>query len=129
MVDASDARKCDDASIARRFDTARDRCVTVERHVGTVLIVVARMRSDQPQQVAFTEHDDVVEHFAPKRAHPPFRASIQVCRRLRMKRRVQHDVFGLPTRFTRRRVASSRWSSTDATGARTASTSPALTGS
>ena len=76
VVDASDARKCDDASIARRFDTARDRGVTVQRHVGTVLVVVARMRSDQPQQVAFTEHGDMVKHLAATCPHKPLRASI-----------------------------------------------------
>ena len=69
MVDATDARKRDDASADRQFDGTRDGRVAVERHVGTVLIVVTRMLSHQPQLVALAQHDDVVEHFAPKRAH------------------------------------------------------------
>ena len=52
MVKAGNPREGDDATGVRRFDSARERRVSVERHVRAVLVVVSSVRSNQSQQVA-----------------------------------------------------------------------------
>ena len=61
MIEPASPGKGHELSLAGRFQNARDRCVTVERHARAILAVVARVLFEQTQQVAFPEHDDVVE--------------------------------------------------------------------
>jgi hypothetical protein len=44
VVQAADARKCDDFACAWRLDGARDRRIAVERHLGSVLVVEVATR-------------------------------------------------------------------------------------
>ena len=60
-MEAADTRQGNDLTGARRLDRARDGCVTVERHVWPVLVVVGSMVAYQAKQVAFAEDDHVVE--------------------------------------------------------------------
>ncbi len=64
MVKACDTGQGNDGDTADRLDRARSRRVPVERHVRAVLVVVARVLSDQAKQVAFTEHDHVIQKLA-----------------------------------------------------------------
>jgi hypothetical protein len=51
MMHSGDARKSDDATSARQFNGAHDRGVAPERHVGSVLVAIRGMQSDQAQEV------------------------------------------------------------------------------
>ena len=64
MVKACDTGHGNDGATADRRGRARSRRVPVERHVRAVLVVVARVLSDQAEQVAFTEHDQVIQKLA-----------------------------------------------------------------
>jgi hypothetical protein len=64
VVEAADARKRDDRATARRLDGARDGRVAIERHVRSVLVVIGDVLADQPQQMALSKHDDVIEQLA-----------------------------------------------------------------
>ena len=65
MVKAGNPRESDDATGVRRFDSPRNRRVSVERHVRAVLIVVSSVRPNQSQQVALAEDNDMVEYLTP----------------------------------------------------------------
>jgi hypothetical protein len=76
MVKAGNPRECDDGTSVRQFDSPRDRRVSVERHVRAVLVVVSSVRSNQSQQVALAEDDDMVEYLTPERTDEPLRVSV-----------------------------------------------------
>jgi hypothetical protein len=88
VVKPSDSRKGDDTARTRRLDDARDRRITVEGHVGPILVVVSSVGSNQTAQMALPEYDDVVEELAPERANKPFgvavlpgdRGAVLICR-------------------------------------------------
>jgi hypothetical protein len=75
MVKARNPRDSDDATSVRQFDSPRDRRVSVERHVRAVLVVVSSVRSNQSQQVALAQDDDMVEYLTPERTDEPLRVS------------------------------------------------------
>jgi hypothetical protein len=52
MVKPGDAGQGDDATGARRLDHARNRWITVERHMRPVLVVVGGVRLYEAQQMA-----------------------------------------------------------------------------
>ncbi len=76
MVKTGNPRESDDATGVRRFDSPRDRRVSVERHVRAVLVVVSSVRSNQSQHVALAEDDHMVEHLTPERTDEPLRVSV-----------------------------------------------------
>jgi hypothetical protein len=57
MVKACDTGQGNDGATADRLDRARSRRVPVDRHVRAVLAVVARVLSDQAEEVAIDERD------------------------------------------------------------------------
>src|ERR1022692_2428629 len=76
MVQPGDSGKGDDVARTRRLDGARDRRITVERHMGAVLVVVARGGSNQSQQMALAEYDDMIEHLTPECADKSFGVAV-----------------------------------------------------
>jgi hypothetical protein len=64
VVEVSDSGKCDDFVCARRFDSARDRRIAVERHVRSVLVVIGDVLAHQPEQMALPTNNDVVAQLA-----------------------------------------------------------------
>jgi hypothetical protein len=76
VVEAADPRQRDDVARVRRFHGACDRRIAAERHMGSVLVVVADMLADQAEQMPLPEHDDVVEQFSAQRADPPLGESV-----------------------------------------------------
>jgi hypothetical protein len=75
-MQAADARKFDHSARGRWFDGARDGCISAERHMGSVLVVIGDVLADQAEQMPLAEHHDVVEQFAAQRAHPSFGESV-----------------------------------------------------
>jgi len=76
MVKPRDAGEGDDAARTRRLHGAGNRCVTVERHVRPVLVVVGGVRLYEAQQVALSEDDHVVQDLAPERADEALRVTV-----------------------------------------------------
>jgi hypothetical protein len=64
VVQPANARKCDDFACARWFHGARDRRIAVERHMGSVLVVVGHVLADQAEQMPLPKHDEVVEQLS-----------------------------------------------------------------
>jgi hypothetical protein len=64
VVEASYPGKCDDFAGARRFGSARDRRIAVERHVRSILVVVGDVLAHQPEQMALPKNNDVVQQLA-----------------------------------------------------------------
>jgi hypothetical protein len=105
MVKPGDAGEGDDATSARRLDGARNRRIAVERHVGTVLVVVGRVGSNQSQQVALAEYDDMVEHLATEGADEPLSVSVLPRRGPLSPRSARQQVARSAARCHRRFVA------------------------
>ena len=76
MVNAGNPRESDDATGVRRFDSPRDRRVSVERHVRAVLVVVGGVLADQAQEMTLPEHDHMIEQLSTKSAYPPLRVAV-----------------------------------------------------
>jgi hypothetical protein len=70
MMKPADARQPDDPARACRSDGARDRRVSAEGHVRSVVAVVGDVEADQSEQVPFPEHDHVIEQLSAERPHP-----------------------------------------------------------
>jgi hypothetical protein len=64
VVEASDSGKCDNFARARRFGSARDRRIALERHVRSILVVIGDVLAHQPEQMALPKNNDVVEQLA-----------------------------------------------------------------
>ena len=71
MVESADARQRDDLAQLRPFGRTPGRSITVERHVGPVVVVEADIVANEPLQVALAEDDDVIEQVASDRPDEP----------------------------------------------------------
>ena len=64
MLEPGDAGKGDNATVTRWFDDARDGRIAAERHVRSVVVVILGVEPNQTEQVAFAEHDHMIEYLA-----------------------------------------------------------------
>ena len=64
MVESTEPRKRNDVSGLGRLDVAPSGRVALERHVGTIVIVVAQILAEASQQVKLIEDDEVIDNFA-----------------------------------------------------------------
>jgi hypothetical protein len=83
MVEPAESRKCDDFAGARRLDRASDRCVALERHMRSILVVISRVLADETEKMPFPENDQVVDQLPAQRADPPLRMPVLPRRALR----------------------------------------------
>jgi hypothetical protein len=51
VVEAPDPGKCDDFARARRFGSARDRRIALERHVRSIFVAISDVLADRPEQM------------------------------------------------------------------------------
>jgi hypothetical protein len=71
VVEPADARERDHVAALGALDRSPRRCIAVERHVRTVVVVEADVVSNEPEQVPLAEDDDVVEQLASDRPDEP----------------------------------------------------------
>ena len=66
VVESTESRERDNISVLSGLDEASPGRITVERHVGPVVVVVAvvaRVRAHASQEVKLIEHDEVIDAF------------------------------------------------------------------
>ena len=71
VMQAANLGDRDDAAVAWRLNFTRGRCVAVERQVGSGLVIVSEVIVEDPKQVAFAEHDYVIQTLAANRSDQP----------------------------------------------------------
>ena len=71
VVESTESRERDNISVLSGLDEASPGRITVERHVGPVVVVVARIRAHASQQMELVEDDEVIDNFAPERSDEP----------------------------------------------------------
>ena len=76
MMESTDARERDDISVLGGFDHASRGRITVERHVGPVVVVVTRIRAHGSEQVKLVEHDEVIDNLAPEGSDEPLDVTV-----------------------------------------------------
>src|SRR5262245_7964832 len=72
MVQPAHFRELDDATFRRVLDPSWPRGVFVQRQVRSRSVIVREISIEHPQQVSFTEDDDVVKTFATHRSDQAF---------------------------------------------------------
>ena len=55
----------------RQFDLARDRRVSIEGEMCSVLVIISEVRMEDPLKMPLVEHDDVPKALASDRADGP----------------------------------------------------------
>ena len=58
------------------FDTARERGVAIQRKMRAGFVIIRRVAPENPTQVTFAKHDDVIQAFSPNRTKHPFNEGI-----------------------------------------------------
>jgi hypothetical protein len=106
VVEATDLKLGHDLPLARWLDFTRPGSVAVQGLVGPGVVVVREVLTENPPQVSFAQHEDVVEALPPDRSDQAFDERIRVRRRLRSIRPMRRDVSGSLIRSTHKRDAS-----------------------
>jgi len=76
MVESTESRERDNISVLSGFNHAPSGRITVERHVGPVVVVVPHVFAETSQQVKLIEHDEVVDELATKGSDEPLDVTV-----------------------------------------------------
>jgi hypothetical protein len=71
MMEPSDLRKLHDPSHLWRVNLSKKRSILVERQVGSGPQVIIEVVCQDPAEMLFSQHDDVIQTFAPHGTHQP----------------------------------------------------------
>jgi len=69
VVQAADLRNRDHLSFGGMFDSTRHRRIPIQRQMRARLVIILKIRREDPNQVSFTEYDHVVQAFSANRAN------------------------------------------------------------
>jgi hypothetical protein len=93
-MEAADRRKRDDLSSAI-LDGPSGRRIIIERHVRSVLVVISEVLTNEMEQMALTQDDDVVEQLSSKHTDAALGVAVLPRGTKRGSELLEAKVFGL----------------------------------
>ena len=76
MMQPTDFRYPDHFTVFRQFDLTRERQVSIEGEMCSILVIISEVRTEDPLQMPFVEYDDMVETVAADSAVQAFNVRI-----------------------------------------------------